>query len=84
MPRKPSDIELLEKKIREQKSLIRSLEKRLKKSTKGYRKHVMQEPLEPIPDETECPECSKGIIKEFNILGRIFVRCNVCLYKAKL
>lgn len=82
MARKYADLEALEQKIRDLKSLIRTLQKKLKKTSKGYRKHLVEEDIdEPTPD---CPSCSRGFLKQIDIVGRKFFRCGVCDYKGKV
>lgn len=78
---KNKDIDSLEQKIRELKSVVRHLQKRLKKASKGYRKHIIEE--DDLDDRQLCEHCSKGYIKEMDILGRIFLSCNICNYKDK-
>lgn len=82
MGKKSTDIDILEKQVREQKSVIRHLQKQLKKLSRGYRKHRLEE-VEPEP-EPICPDCGKGVISEFNILGRVFKTCKVCGFREKV
>lgn len=82
----------LHKEIRELKSIIRSLKKRLKKVDRGYKEEndVEQEEdreddLESIPRAKKCERCSKGNIIKVDILGRKFERCeNNCGYRRKI
>ena len=78
------DSDSLEKKIRELKAVIRSLQKRLKKVSRGYNKYIAdeykEEEEEVIPT---CPSCGKGTVKETIILGRSFLACSLCDYRAR-
>lgn len=74
---KNTDVDVLEARIRELKSIIRSLQKKLKKASKGYRKHFIDE-TEEVEDKLLCPHCSKGNIKETVVLGYVFQNCSTC------
>lgn len=76
---KHTDIDQLETKIRELKAIIRSLQKKLKKASKGYRKHLIEELDQD--DREMCPSCTKGHIKHTIILNRVFSSCSVCDWK---
>lgn len=81
--RQPTDIETLEKQIRELKSTNRSLLKRLKKVDRSFRKTGSKEK----DQESEykeynsiflCPECHKGAIVVLPLGPRILNKCTVC------
>ncbi len=76
---KNKDIDSLEIKIRELKSIIRSLQKKLKKASKGYRKHLIEEV--DLDDRELCPNCAKGEIRHTIILNRVFSSCSQCDWK---
>lgn len=83
-------VEKLEKEIRELKAINRSLTRQLKKRSRGINKDAYEEALTEVENgtkekgrkrEPDCPACGKGFIKEFDIAGRVFGRCNVCEHK---
>ena len=80
----------LEKELREAKELIRSLERRLKKIDKDYKAEMEELSKEYQNKEKvqktikqKCEQCGKGNLFEVDILGRIFINCDSCNYKAR-
>jgi len=90
--RQDDEVERLQKQIRELKSINRSLMKQLKKLSKGIHKGEYEEALEEVHTrekkkeerrERECPECARaGQLREIEIAGRRFERCEHCGYKS--
>ena len=90
--RQDDEVTRLEKEIRELKSINRSLMKQLKKLSKGIHKGEYEEALEEVHTrgkkkeerrERECPECARtGQLREIEIAGRRFERCEHCGYKS--
>lgn len=92
-------VEQLEKEVRELKSINRSLLKQIKKLSKGINRQEYEEALETVengekeeinrPRSTRrdgserCPHCGKGWIREIDINGRIFGRCDRCEHRTK-
>ena len=85
-------VDRLEKENRELKALVRSLQKRLKKVDRDYKveletasKERQMEEDERIvkPAAKKCDACGKGHHFEVDILGRIFINCSSCDYKAR-
>lgn len=88
MSRDTDEVEKLRKQLREAKSIIRSLQKQLKKLNKGtgkrrnnHKEKFEPEELEPIPN---CPGCGKGVLVETEVVGRKFIRCELCQYREKI
>lgn len=78
----------LERENRELKSLVKGLQKRLKRETKGqrisYKNASKDEPLEPIKSYTPtCPECAKGELIFKEVFNRSWQHCSVCEYRTK-
>lgn len=88
--KKPKDeVEVLEQKIRELKSINRNLMKRLKKVDRNF-KEVIDDSVEEDsvaqkedPNKRTCPHCSRGEIAEISILGRVFLKCTVCDWRSR-
>ncbi len=84
--RKEEYVERLEAQIRELKSENRSLLKRVRRLSKGYRKFLDQEHDEDvkeapkaISDEIKaCWECTKGVLIKKVVLNRSWRECTVC------
>lgn len=75
-------VEQLEKEVRELKSIVRSLQKKLKRVDKGFKiEHESKEDTRTIPNKIYCPECSKDELKTIDIAGRKFERCETCGYR---
>jgi hypothetical protein len=81
--------------IRKLKSENRNLKKRLKQLEK--REHFYEDNEEddddiielPVGEENEvytkrCNECGKGMLKTFEIVGRVFETCETCGYRKKI
>lgn len=84
-------VDQLEKEIRELKYINRSLMKQLKKMSKGINKLEFEQALERLDDEKEqtkaprgkcCPECAGNRLREIEVAGRRFERCEQCGYKS--
>jgi len=73
--------------IRAQKKQIKHLQQEIKRLQKelGYnqnkstKKDRIDREIEP-----DCPECSKGFLKEVEIVGRVFDVCSLCKYRSPL
>lgn len=39
--------------------------------------------VKEINIEPNCPDCSKGILKEITLVGKIFIICPICNYRRK-
>lgn len=71
---------------------IRALQKEnraLKKQLRQYEKYSQENTDDDIPELPKsknryCFDCGKGIIKEFEVLGRYFEECNLCDYRKKI
>lgn len=72
----------LEQEVRDLKSLVRSLQKRLRKVDKGFKEEEAEE-VEDFPVSEKCNECGKGTLSTVRVAGREFKRCNVCEYRSK-
>jgi predicted RNase H-like nuclease (RuvC/YqgF family) len=86
-------VDRLEKENRELKATIRSLERRLKKVDKDFRKemedvqkeHLLEkEHSRSVPKGRKCEHCGKGHIIEIDIVGRKFESCDTCDYRKKI
>lgn len=82
------EVEVLQEKIRELKSINRSLHKQLKKINKGYRKIREQEDDESetiilVPDVKICYQCERGVMEKVIIHNRYFRKCTVCDNRTK-
>lgn len=94
MAKKDEDVSRLEKQVRELKSTIRTLEKRLKRIDKDFRVEMeeaqkerhYEDAVEVAPKSKKCPECTRGNVIETNLRGRIFYRCSIddCGYKGRI
>lgn len=85
-PRKPDEVERLEKQIRELKATNRSLERRLKKLNKGYYKIRDEGKIEEkdIPKEVKiCYSCRVGHLQLIDLGSRYYRQCNECKYHTK-
>lgn len=72
-------IESLEKQIRDLKSEKRSLEKRLKKISRGYKSYLdRDEPLDVPKQEAEkvCFSCGTGKLIKITVLNRSWQECD--------
>jgi hypothetical protein len=83
--REEKTIERLERELREAKSLIRSLQKRLRKVDKGFKEHeiedVQVEEAE-IKNAVLCEVCGKGSAVITIIGNREIVRCSICEHRS--
>ena len=76
--------------VRELQKENRQLHKRIRQLEK--QEHMFEEAIisdEPLvfevaPLEQTCTDCGKGKLKEFSVLDRIFVECNVCSFRKKI
>lgn len=77
------DLEKYEQEIKELKSIIRHLQKELKKSNKSHKVQYIEDEPEQKNHKT-CPECFRGQLKEV-VLGsvRMFIKCTDCDYRTK-
>jgi hypothetical protein len=71
----------LKKQLKQAHQTIRSLEKELGYQQNRTEKHKRREEIVEKPD---CPECSKGYLKELDLVGRIFDTCTLCGYRSKI
>lgn len=76
--------------IRSQKSEIRNLKKRIKQLERREHFHednALEEEIEEIiaelPKSNICPECYKGQLVEYNVVGRHWLECNQCDYDTR-
>jgi len=93
MSRKKSEeedkIELLEEQIRNLKSIVKSLVRRLKKVDKKFVYDDLQEAetsskFEDTPKKLKvCPFCRQAQIEEFQVAGRKIGKCNSCGKRTK-
>ena len=81
-----NQVESLERKIRELKSINRSLMKRLKNVSRGYKRYLSED-LDTPEEQSEkpkheaekvCFQCGKGIMEIKIILNRRWRECSVC------
>ena len=93
-----SEIEHLKGKIKEQEKLIRSLQKQLKQLEK--REHLVEDSIQDteysrdtedtyreLPKAIRCDSvdgCGKGILEEYEILGKVIGTCNVCGFRKRI
>lgn len=82
-------IERLEQENRELKSIKRSLEKRVKKLSRGYRKFLDADPLEEDNKEVQiqtkmCYDCKVGEYKLHIIANRRWRACTNCDKRGKV
>lgn len=68
----------LKKEIRKKDQTIRSLEKEL-----GYNQNKTER-TRKVKEENICPECSKAILQESEIVGRRFLICYLCKFRKKI
>lgn len=85
--RKKEDVDKLEQLERDNKSLRtlnRSLMRQLKKLNRdiNFEELSEEETFEDIP-KNQCPQCTRGTIKEVDLGPRKFSRCEVCNYRTK-
>lgn len=84
------EVEELQKKIRELKSLNRSLHRQLKKINKGYRRirddEDSDEPeiIVVKPEIKVCYECERGVMEKITIMNRYFRKCTNCNNRTKV
>lgn len=90
--REASVVERLEKENRELKALSKSLQKRLKKVSRGYYKFIEEEALEESTEALEkvtkelnklCWECGVGNLIKVDLGPRYFRKCNNCPRRTK-
>lgn len=82
------EVEVLQEKIRELKSINRSLHKQLKKINKGFRKireydDEPEEEVKPKVEEKQCWDCGVGILQRFEILDKYYRACTNCLRRTR-
>lgn len=78
-----SEAERLEKENKELKSIVRSLERQIKKLHSEY-KYEKEETTEVEFDDREtCTNCGKGSLETVELAGRIFKRCGTCDFRSK-
>ena len=88
-----SELKLLRERIRDLEKEVR----RLKKENSYHKKHqhmfeesqeddsTEQPEIEVIPHALpDCPDCGKGILRKFEIVGRVFLTCEICDYRKKV
>lgn len=74
--------------IRELEKEVRRLNKRIKELEK--RDYIFDDIIEearfekPRKKIVSCPECGKGELSVYDLVGRIFEECNICHYRKKL
>lgn len=80
-----SKTEHLEGVIKELKSQIRQLRKRLKESEKqsSFYEDIVDEAANEVKVEDACPNCGKGILQEVDLIHIIITKCNTCEYKKR-
>lgn len=79
------ETERLEEQVRELKSIIRSLEKRLKKVDRSYRREeeVQLEP-EPVHKSEKCSKCEEGSMSTIVLSNnKTFKKCSNCGERTK-
>jgi hypothetical protein len=85
-------VERLEKENRDLKAEVRSLQRRLKKVDKDFKvdlaeasreRQLADDQLIKKPPAKKCEHCGKGNLFEIDLLGRIFINCDSCDYKAR-
>jgi len=81
----------LENLVREQKSIIRQLNKKLRRISRGYRSYLDKDIFEEVESittskeiEKVCFECEKGILELKILLNRRWRECNICSYRTKV
>jgi hypothetical protein len=79
--------------IRDQAKQIRQLEKivkSLRKSAHLYNdilsenEQLKEEDIPLPPKKKRCPECGKSDLIEFELIGRLFERCDLCGFRKKI
>jgi hypothetical protein len=79
--------------IRDLKKQVKSLQARLKQLERQEHKYNDQQDLidEIIPElpmgnqqKLPCVSCGKGVLEEFEIMGRVYGTCNICGDRIKL
>ena len=90
---KPEDeVDRLRREVRDQKGLIRTLLKRIKKLDRSFVESIDDDPVGGVyvpmekceikPTESKCPKCSEGKLStNCNIPGREITRCDSCKYR---
>lgn len=77
--------------IRELRATVKSLKRRIRQLEK--REHQFEDddtddlPELPTGEQNKllhCPECGKGKMEAFELLGRVFSTCNICGHRIKL
>lgn len=86
--KKDDELERLEQTVREQKSVIRTLMKRVKKLNRGYGKERESTKKEKDKSERDdalqapakqlCPDCGRGEVVERVVLDRRWLECTAC------
>jgi hypothetical protein len=77
-------------KLREKDKLIRSLEKRIKELEKHLQpqdnSEVIADTEDTIPKLQMCDSesCNKGVMREFEIIGKIYGECVICGNRKRL
>jgi hypothetical protein len=86
---KDDEVQRLEQTVRDQKAIIRSLQKRLKKLNRGYKRErdtdkKPKEKEEPeLPAKKLCPDCGKGEEIERIVLNKRWLECSICDRRTK-
>ena len=75
--------------LREANKQIRELQKELKQHKKQA--HMFEEFVDDVANDVEivekkkrCPDCGKGHLDIFEIIGRVFETCKLCGYRKKI
>lgn len=79
-------LEELEKENRELKSMVRGLQRRLRKIDKHYKDTEIvdiHEDSEKKFTPKKCEACGKGEIQTVDIVGRMFEKCTTCDYRGR-
>lgn len=82
-----TEVERLEKEVRDLKSLNRQLTKRLKKIDRQFRKNLEleEEELRKPPKREkivpDCPACFKGNLMDIELGSKLLRKCNTCAYR---
>lgn len=66
---------------------LRAENKRLKQQLNQAQKQFyakIERIEEEKPKEIICPECGKGHLRIFELVGRQFVECDLCFYRERL
>jgi hypothetical protein len=77
----------LEKEVRQLRKQVKYFSNRdhLNEKTQ-YDEEIIKdsEDTSPLKRLKRCPDCYKGYMEEFEILGKCFGTCNICGYREKL